>query len=146
MNKKETINQIKTDMKSLDYCCHQIIRINQELEVINHQKTGLARHQPRLTKEQEQSSKPMPTYQHSYSSPLALFELSSQLERDKHYWQQRICECTITELLDIRDQNILWELYIFGKRQWDVAIKYGYSRTGLIRHIDTILWDLVKNS
>lgn len=129
------VSQILTDMKSLDYCCHRIIELNEELEVINHQKLGLSHGSPRLSSAQEKSPLPLPSYQHHYKSPIALMEIASQLESEVNYYRRRINECRLIEMLDLKDQNILFDLYIFRQNPWDVAEKYGYSKSGLYKHI-----------
>ena len=128
-------SQLLNDMKSLDYCCHRIIELNEELEVINNRKLGLSHDGPSLTDEQSRSMLPMPSYQHQYQSPVALMEVATQMESEINYYRRRINECRLIELLDIRDQNILFDLYIFRMNQWDVAEKYGYTRQGMWKHI-----------
>lgn len=142
MNAK--VSQVLNDMKSLDYCCHRIIELNEELEVISNQKLGLSHNGPRLTREQLNSPLPMPSYQHQYQSPIALMEVATRVESEINYYRRRINECRLIELLDIRDQNILFDLYIFRMNQWDVAEKYGYSRKGLWKHIRTEIGKLLK--
>lgn len=127
--------QVLNDLRSLNYCCHRIIELNQQLEVINHQKLGLSHANVNLTREQEQSTLPMPKYEHEYISPLGLMQKAEHVEREIQYYQKRIYECRLIELLDIRDQNILFDLYIFRMNQWDVAEKYGYTRQGMWKHI-----------
>ena len=69
-----TYEDLISEFKTVRYCCHRLIEINEELEVLNHQKTGLARSGPDLTPEQIRSPLPMPHYQPQYHSPLALYE------------------------------------------------------------------------
>ena len=44
MNKLK-VNQMLNDLKSANYCCHRIIELNEELEVLNHKMLGLS-HNP----------------------------------------------------------------------------------------------------
>ncbi len=129
------VDQIINDFKSLDFCCHRIIELNEELENLNHKKLGLSHNSPNLSLEQEKSKLPMPTYQHQYQSPLAMLETIEKVEEQANYYRRRINECKIIELLDMNDQNILFDLYIFRLNQWKVAEKYGYSRSGMLKHI-----------
>lgn len=138
------VSQVLNDMKSLDYCCHRLIELNEDLEVINNRKLGLSHNSPRLTSEQLKSVLPMPSYQHQYQSPIALMEIATQIESEINYYRRRINECRLIELLDIRDQNILFDLYIFRMNQWDVAEKYGYTRQGMWKHIRKEINVLVK--
>ena len=43
-----TYEDLISEFKTVRYCCHRLIEINEELEVLNHQKTGLARSGPDL--------------------------------------------------------------------------------------------------
>ena len=72
--------QALNDLRSLNYCCHRIIELNQQLEVINHKKLGLSHDHIDLTKEQQSSTLPMPKYQHEYVSPLGLMEKAEDPE------------------------------------------------------------------
>lgn len=130
-----TYEDLISEFKTVRYCCHRIIELNEELEVIDNQKLGLSHNGPRLTYEQSKSALPMPSYQHQYQSPIALMEVAAQIESEINYYRRRINECRLIELLDIHDQNILFDLYVFRMNQWDVAEKYGYSRKGLWKHI-----------
>ena len=73
----KTVAQFIGDFKALDYCCHRIIELNQELEVLNHKKLGLSHDHEDLSKEQMKSNYPMPTYQRTFTSKLALLETKS---------------------------------------------------------------------
>ena len=135
--------QALNDLRSLNYCCHRIIELNQQLEVINHQKLGLSHANVNLTREQEQSTLPMPKYEHEYISPLGLMEKAERIENEIKYYQKRIYECRWLELLNLRDQNILFDLYVVGDMTSDsVAEKYGYTRPGLWKHIRNELNEL----
>ena len=59
---QQRISQLINDMKSLAYCCRRIVSLNEELEAINHQMAGLAGTGLKLSKEQEKSSLPFPSY------------------------------------------------------------------------------------
>jgi len=142
-NNNLRVRQFINDFKSLSYCCHRIISLNLEIEEMNHAILGLSHNPIRLTKEQEKSNLPMPTYQHTYTSPLALMEEITVKENEVNYYRRRIMECKPVELLILRDQNILFDLYFFNMSSWDVADKYGYSRKGLYKHIMSELGKLI---
>lgn len=132
------------ELRTVRYCSHRLIEINEELEVLNHQKTGLARPGgPELTKEQQKSKWPMPTYQHQYSSPLAILEAITAKEQELHHYQKRLLDLRWTEILSLEDQNILWDLYIYYKKVDDVATEYGYSKWGLYKHLKSIVKPLI---
>lgn len=135
--------QILNDLRSLNYCCHRIIELNQELEVINHRKLGLSHARMDLTNEQQKSPLPMPKYEHEYISPLGLMQKAEHIETEINYYQKRIYECRWLELLNIRDRNILFDLYVVGDMTFNaVAEKYGYTRPGLWKHIRNELNEL----
>jgi hypothetical protein len=140
---KDKVNQLLNDLKSARYCCHRIIELNEELEVLEHKMLGLSRSFPTLTKEQEKSTKPMPTFHGGYTSPVAMFAEEDRIESEINYYRRRLNECKPIELLSLRDQNMLFDLYFNFKSSWDVAEKYGYSRQGLWKHIKMNLKQLI---
>lgn len=140
---KDKVNQLLNDLKSARYCCHRIIELNEELEVLEHKMLGLSRSFPALTKEQEKSSKPMPTFHGGYTSPVAMFAEEDRIKSEINYYRRRLNECKPIELLSLRDQNILFDLYFFFLKSWDVSEKYGYSRQGLWKHIKSEIEKLV---
>lgn len=140
---KDKVNQLLNDFKSARYCCHRIIELNEELEVLEHKMLGLSHFIPELTKEQEKSSKPMPTFHGGYTSPVAMFAEEDRIESEINYYRRRLNECKPIELLSLRDQNMLFDLYFNFKSSWDVAEKYGYSRQGLWKHIKMNLKQLI---
>ena len=79
---KDKVNQLLNDLKSARYCCHRIIELNEELEVLEHKMLGLSHSITRLTKEQEKSSKPMPTFHGGYTSPVAMFAEEDRIESE----------------------------------------------------------------
>ena len=141
-----TYEELIPELKTVRYCCHRLIELNQELEVLNHQTTGLAKPGgPELTSDQLKSKWPMPHYQHQYHTPLGLFEEISAKEQELHHFQKRILDLRWTELLDLQDQNILWDLYIHRIKAVDVAEKYGYTRRGLYKHLMSEVKKLTEN-
>lgn len=137
------VNQLLNDLKSANYCCFRIIDLNMELEELNHKKLGLSHSFPELTKEQLKSNKPMPTFHGGYTSPLAILEEITAKENEINYYRRRINECKPVELLSLKDQNILFDLYFWNMNSWDVAEKYGYSRKGLWKHIRSEIGKLI---
>lgn len=140
---KDKVNQLLNDLKSARYCCHRIIELNEELEVLEHKMLGLSHFIPELTKEQEKSSKPMPTFHGGYTSPVAMFAEEDRIESEINYYRRRLNECKPIELLSLRDQNILFDLYFHFKNSWDVAEEYGYSKRGMYKHIRSELRKLL---
>lgn len=140
---KDKVNQLLNDLKSARYCCHRIIELNEELEVLEHKMLGLSHFIPKLTKEQEKSSKPMPTFHGGYTSPVAMFAEEDRIESEINYYKRRLNECKPIELLSLQDQNILFDLYFWSMNSWDVAEKYGYSKRGMYKHIRIELSKLI---
>lgn len=139
----KAVAQFIGDFKALDYCCHRIIELNQELEVLNHKKLGLSHSHEEISKEQMKSNYPMPTYQRTFTSKLALLGTIEEREREIAYYQKRINECKAFELLDNTDMNILYDLYFFRMSQYDVADKYGFSRSGLKKHVHAMIKNIL---
>lgn len=139
----KTIAQFIGDFKSLDYCCHRIIELNEELEELNHKMLGLSHSVEELSKEQMKSSLPMPTYQRTFTSKLALLETIEEREHEIAYYQKRINECKAFELLGYTDMNIMYDLYFFRMSQYDVADKYGFSRSGMMKHIRAVIKSII---
>lgn len=139
----KTVAQFIGDFKSLDYCCHRIIELNQELEVLNHKLLGLSHESENLSKEQMKSNFPMPTYQRTFTSKLALLGTIEECEKEIIYYQKRINECKPFELLGRTDMNIMYDLYFFRMSQYDVADKYGFSRSGLMKHIHAVIKSII---
>ncbi len=135
----DLINELKT----VRYCVHRLIEINQDLEVLNHQKTGLARSGPNLTPAQLKSNLPMPSYQPTYHSPLGLLEVLSEKESELKYYEKRIKNLSWIEMLSLEDQNLLFDRFVFREKPEVVAERYGYSRNGLYKHIKSILTALI---
>lgn len=135
----KTVAQFIGDFKSLDYCCHRIIELNEELEELNHKMLGLSHSVEELSKEQMKSSLPMPTYRRTFTSKLALLETIEEREREIAYYQKRINECKAFELLSSKDRCIMCDLYFFRMSQYEVADKYGFSRSGLKKHVHAMI-------
>lgn len=103
--------------------------------MLEHKMLGLSHNKPRLTKEQEKSLKPMPVFHGEYTSPIAMFAEEDRIESEINYYRRRLNECKPIELLSLRDQNIIFDLYFWNMKSWDAAEKYGYTKRGLYKHI-----------
>lgn len=140
---KERVNQLINDLKSADFCCHRIIELNMELEVLNHKKLGLSHSKIELTKEQEKSTKPMPVFHSGYTSKISMLYDIEQKENEILYYRKRLNECKPIELLTLRDQNILFDLYVFKTPRNLVVEKYGYTVKGLYKHIYSVMTKVI---
>lgn len=155
------------EIRAIPYCVHRLIDINLELEAMNHALLGLSHNceevpthiainkngKPKFNKygdvkreldHPEWSEYPMPSYHgQGYSSPLGLMEEISKLENDANYYRKRILDCRWSELLDIKDQNMIWDLYMFKMPTNKVAKKYGYSKAGMYKHINNTIQTVI---
>lgn len=136
MNYDEAI----AELRSTRYCCRKLIRLNQDVEVLEHQMTGLARSGVELSPQQVKSPLPLPHYQHNPdASPVALIEAVDAKRREMAVLRHRIMACSWIEDLDEEDKGALIEIYLLGRNYEDTARKYGYSKKGLYKHMHSIL-------
>lgn len=136
---KDRVNQLLNDLKSARYCCLRIIHLNEELEILEHKMLGLSHDRPRLTAEQERSTKPMPVFHGGYTSPVAMLAEEDRIVSEINYYRRRLNECKPIELLSIIDQNILFDIYFFKMSRNVVSEKYGYTVKGLYKHIHSVI-------
>lgn len=135
-----TYNEAIQELKAVRYCNANLIRLNQDIEVLEHQMTGLAHSGPSLSPEQARSPLPMPSYQHDPNrSTVALIEAKDAKVKEAVYYRLRILKCNWIEKLHKEDQNILVELYLLREPYDATAAKYGYSSSGLWKHLHTVL-------
>lgn len=125
------------ELRGARYCNRQLIRINQDLEVLRHQQTGLARSGPDLTPEQARSSLPMPHYHGSPDrSPVALIEAITAKEREAQTMRLRILDIRRwLERLKPEDQQAMIEIYLLDQPYEETAARLGYTKKGLWKHL-----------
>lgn len=135
------VDQFIRDFKSCAYWCKHLIWLNEQLDVLEHELTWGRHSSIELTEEQLKSPLPMPT-----NTSRRLDAIDWQVWEDKEKvlaeidrCRQRILECRKVELLSITEQNLLADRYWFGMSAYDVADKYGYSKPGLYKHINSKL-------
>lgn len=132
MNYDEAIQQIKGTV----YYNRRLIRVNQDIEVLRHQMTGLARGGVPLTPEQAKSPLPLPHYQHDpNASPVGLIEACEAKEKEARLLAQIILDCGWIDRLPEMDRQILMETYLLRQNYEATANKYGYSKKGLWKHM-----------
>lgn len=128
--------EAKQQLKIARYCNKKLIRINQEIEVLRHQMTGLARGGPELTPEQAKSPLPLPHYQHDpNASPVALIEACEAKEKEAELMRRLILSVDWLELLDKQDQDALIEVYLLHHNYDQTAQAHGYTKKGLWKHL-----------
>ncbi len=113
-----------------------------ELLAVRHRMTGLSKSGTELTPEQENSSKPMPTTvspTHDDQKFLGLMERADELEREIYFLELALRQTLKIDRLDLRDQQMMHELYHGHKSTEAVADDYGYTRKGLYKHLYAVL-------
>lgn len=136
MDYRESIQQLRGTV----YYNRRLIRVNQDIEVLRHQMTGLARSGPVLSPQQAKSPLPLPHYQHDpNASPVALIEAVEAKEKEARMLAGLIQECGWIENLDQQDKEALIELTLLHEPMVSVAEKYGYSRPGMYKHLEAVL-------
>ena len=139
MDYRESIQQLRGTV----YYNRRLIRVNQDIEVLRHQMTGLARSGPVLSSQQARSPLPLPHYQHDpNASPVALIEAVEAKEKEARMLAGMIQECGWIENLDQQDREALIELTLLHEPMVKVAEKYGYSRPGMYKHLEAALRDI----
>ena len=141
---KDRVNQILNDLKSARYCCFRIIHLNEELIMIEHKMTGLGHNPVRLTPNQEKSMKPMPVFHGTgFTSIVSMITEKDKIEEEIDYYRRRLNECKPIELLSLKDQNILFDLYFNNINSSEVANKYGYTKSSIYKHIKSELSKII---
>lgn len=136
MDYRESIQQLRGTV----YYNRRLIRVNQDIEVLRHQMTGLARSGPVLSPQQARSPLPLPHYQHDpNASPVALIEAVEAKEKEARMLAGLIQECGWIESMDQQDKEALMELTLLREPMVKVAEKYGYSRPGMYKHLEAVL-------
>ena len=139
MDYRESIQQLRGTV----YYNRRLIRVNQDIEVLRHQMTGLARSGPVLSPQQARSPLPLPHYKHDpNASPVALIEAVEAKEKEARMLAGLIQECGWIENLDQPDREALIELTLLHEPMVKVAEKYGYSRPGMYKHLEAALCDI----
>ena len=139
MDYRESIQQLRGTV----YYNRRLIRVNQDIEVLRHQMTGLARSGPVLSPQQTKSPLPLPHYQHDpNASPVALIEAVEAKEKEARMLAWLIQECGWIESMDQPDREALIELTLLHEPMAKVAEKYGYSRPGMYKHLEAALRDI----
>lgn len=132
MDYRESIQQLRGTV----YYNRRLIRVNQDIEVLRHQMTGLARSGPVLSPQQAKSPLPFPHYQHDpNASPVALIEAVEAKEKEARMLAWLIQECGWIENLDQPDREALMDVYLLQQNYEQTAAKYGYTKKGLWKHL-----------
>lgn len=132
MDYRESIQQLRGTV----YYNRRLIRVNQDIEVLRHQMTGLARSGPVLSPQQARSPLPLPHYQHDpNASPVALIEAVEAKEKEARMLAWLIQECGWIENLEEKERRALMDIYLLQQNYEQTAVKYGYTKKGLWKHL-----------
>lgn len=139
MATKEELAHFKRCLSDASYCCAKIIQLNQQLELAEHEMTGLARHSIPMTKEQENSPLPLPKYQGGGMSIVERIFECDKIKAEIEYYRKRILECRPIDWLADEERDLLVDVFIFRKNRWEIASELELSRKGLDKRVDAIL-------
>lgn len=129
-------DEAKQQLRIARYSNRKLIQINQDIEVLRHQMTGLARGGPELTAEQAKSPLPLPHYQHDpNASPVALIEACEAKEKEADHHRRLILSVDWLDQLEQEDQDALIEVYLLHRNYQDTAEAHGYTKKGLWKHL-----------
>lgn len=129
-------DEAKQQLKIARYCNRKLIQTNQDIEVLRHQMTGLARGGPELTPEQARSPLPLPHFQHNPdATPVALIEAVEAKEKEADLLRRMILSVDWLELLDPQDQEALVKVYLLRQNYEQTAQEFGYTKKGLWKHL-----------
>ena len=132
-----TPNEATQELKAVRYCNRRLAEINDDIIVLRHQMTGMARSGPELTPQQAKSPLPMPHYQSDpYRSPVPLIAAIDAKEKEAQYYRLRILYTDRWfKKMKTEDQQILVELYMLQRPYTDTAEDHGYTKKGLWKHL-----------
>ena len=137
--KKDDLHHLKNALRDAPYCCKKIIYLNQEIERMEYELTGMARHSIPMTKEQERSALPMPRF---HGGGMSLVERIAEIDAvkdERSYYEKRLRECSVIEWLDSEQQELIFKVFFLKMNQWDLSADLGITRRALISRVDTIL-------
>ncbi len=135
---KDEIFHFKIALQDVRYCWKKIVYLTQDLEYMEYELTGLARHSTPLTPEQEKSPLPMPRYNSGRSWADRIFEIDA-LKAEIEFYRKKILECETIERLSQDEKDILLDAFVFRVNRWDLAEKLDLCRSGLDKRINSII-------
>ncbi len=191
MTKEQERSALPNALRDAPYCCKKIIYLNQEIERMEYELTGMARHSIPMTKEQERSALPMPRFhgggmtlveriaeidavkdERSYYEKrlrecsviewldpeqqelifkvffgMTLVERIAEIDAvkdERSYYEKRLRECSVIEWLDPEQQELIFKVFFLKTNQWELAEDYHFSRSALIRKVNSILRSVIS--
>lgn len=142
--KTDDLQHLKNALRDAPYCCKKIIYLNQEIERMEYELTGMAKHSIPMTKEQENSPLPMPKYHGSGKSLVERIAEIDAVKDELNYYQKRLRECSVIEWLEPKQQELIFKVFFLKMNQWELANEYHFSRSALLRKVNNILKSAVS--
>lgn len=133
---KKEIDQIERDLYALSYCTRRIIKLNQNMEMIQYQKKAV--HAVKYDQIKIHIN------YHFHDVILDQIEKENAIKQEIQYYIRRINECDFLDEIDPNDRMIILDQYVLQTNIFDICDKYGYSRSGLYKHIHKILKKYTK--
>lgn len=135
---RDEICHFKRALQDVPYCWKKIKHLQQDLEYLEYELTGLARHGTALTPEQERSLLPMPRYSSGRSLVDRIFEVDT-VKAEIDFYRKQILKCETIERLSLEEKNLLLELFVFRTNQWSLAAELGISRQALNKRANQLI-------
>ena len=127
-------------LKNTRYCNRQLIRINQQIEVMYHRMTGLAHSGPELGQSEASSSLPMPHFTGNPDrSPVALIQAIDERREQAEAYRRLILSCTWIERVPELDRRIARELFLVKTSPDELAAELGYTKQGIYKRIKSAI-------
>ena len=123
-------------LKNTRYCNRQLIKINQQIDVMYHRMTGLAHSGPELGQSEASSSLPMPHFTGNPDrSPVALIQAIDERREQAEAYRRLILSCTWIERVPDLDGRIARELFLAKTPPDELAAELGYTRNALYQRL-----------
>lgn len=127
-------------LKNTRYCNRQLIRINQQIDVMYHRMTGLAHSGPELGQSEASSSLPMPHFTGNPDrSPVALIQAIDERREQAEAYRRLILSCTWIERVPELDRRIARELFLAKTSPDELAAELGYTKQGIYKRIKSAI-------
>ena len=127
-------------LKNTRYCNRQLIRINQQIDVMYHRMTGLAHSGPELGQSEAFSSLPMPHFTGNPDrSPVALIQAIDERREQAEAYRRLILSCTWIERVPELDGRIARELFLAKTPPDELAEELGYTKQGIYKRIKSAI-------
>ena len=123
-------------LKNTRYCNRQLIRINQQIDVLYHRMTGLAHSGHELGQSEASSRLPMPHFAGNPDrSPVALIQAIDAKREQAEAYRGLILACSWVERLGESDRKIAMELFLAKTPPDELASELGYTRNALYQRL-----------